>query len=128
MPRTHRNHTSSITHTSIAITLALSTYSHPTQTTSQSSQPPHPPHRVPRQPHRHTMDDHRTTPTTKAHIPSSKSERNLIGIRNKLEELKLLIHNTHAYMITIQDTKPTPKAKLQKYITLPPCEPIGHTW
>ena len=50
--------------------------------------------------------------------PSSKSERNLIiqqvninGLRNKLEELKLLIHDTHADIITIQETKLTPKAK-----------------
>ena len=32
----------------------------------------------------------------------------------KLEELKLLIHDTHADIITIQETKLTPKAKTQK--------------
>ena len=54
---------------------------------------------------------------TQTHRPSSKSERNLIilqvntnGLRNKLEELKLLIHDTHAAIITIQETKLTPKA------------------
>ena len=48
---------------------------------------------------------------------SSKSERNLIilqvnmnGIKNNFEELKLLIHDTHADIITIQETKLTPKA------------------
>ena len=34
--------------------------------------------------------------------------------RNKLEELKLLIHDTHADIITIQETKLTPKAKTPK--------------
>ena len=55
------------------------------------------------------------------HRPSSKSERTLIilqvninGLRNKLEELKLLIHDTHADIITIQETKLTPKAKTPK--------------
>ena len=35
-------------------------------------------------------------------------------LRNKLEELKLLIHDTHADIITIQETKLTPKAKTPK--------------
>ena len=93
----------------------LSADTHATQTTVhalQSQQPPHP-HRVPRQ----TKNDHKTTDTTQGHRPSSKSESNLItlqvkinGIKNKLEELKLLIHDTHAYIITIQETKLTPKA------------------
>ena len=59
--------------------------------------------------------------TTQTHRPSSKSERNLIilqvninGLRNNLEELKLLIHDTHADIITIQETKLTPKAKTPK--------------
>ena len=63
----------------------------------------------------------RTTTGLLTHRPSSKSERNLIilqvninGLRNKLEELKLLIHDTHADIITIQETKLTPKAKTQK--------------
>ena len=62
-----------------------------------------------------------TTDTTQGHIPSSKSEKNLIilqvninGIKNKLEELKLLNHDTHAHIITIQETKLTPKANTPK--------------
>ena len=97
----------------------LSAYTHETQITihaSQSQQPPHP-----QQPHRQTKDDHMTTYTTQGHRPSSKSENNLIilqininGIKNKLEELKLLIHDTHADIITIQETKLTPKANTPK--------------
>ena len=34
---------------------------------------------------------------------------NIKGIKNKLNELKLLIHNTHADIITIQETKLTSK-------------------
>ena len=68
---------------------------------SQSPQQPHPQHRVPLQPHRQTKAYHRTTNTTQAHRPSSKSERNLIILqvninrfKNKLEELKLpKVHN-----------------------------------
>ena len=62
-----------------------------------------------------------TTHITQAHRPSSESEINLIillvnlnGIKNKLEELKLLIHNTHSDIITIQETKLTPNAKTHK--------------
>ena len=101
----------------------LSADTHATQTTghaSQSPQPPHP-HMVQRQPHKQTKDDHMTTDTTQGHRPSSKSERNLIimqvninGIKNKLEELKLLIHDTHAYIVTIQETKLTPNANTPK--------------
>ena len=47
------------------------------------------------------LDYHRTTNTTQAHRPSSKSERyfiilqfNINGLKNKLEEHKLLIHDT----------------------------------
>ena len=78
---------------------------------SQSPQQRHPQHRVPRQPHRQTKDYHRTTNITQAHRASSKSERTLIilqvninGLKNKLEELKLLIHDTHEEIITIQET------------------------
>ena len=39
---------------------------------------------------------------------------NINGLRNKLEELKLLIHDTHADIITVQETKLTPKAKTPK--------------
>ena len=57
------------------------------------------------------------THKTQAHRSSSKNERihiilqlNLNGFKNKLDELKLLIHDTHAYIITIQETKFTSKA------------------
>ena len=57
-----------------------------------------------------------TTDTSQGHIPSSRSERNIIilqvninGMKNKLEELKLLIHDTHVDIITIQETKLTSK-------------------
>ena len=116
IPRQHCRHPSS-----------LAANTHATQTTvhaSQSLQQAHPQHRVPRQPHRQTEDYHVTTNTTQAHIPSSKSERNLIilqvninGIKNKLEELKLLIHDTHADIITIQETSSPLKPKHAKYIT-----------
>ena len=101
----------------------LSAYTHATQTTvhaSQLQQPAHP-HRVPQQPHRQTKDDHMATDTTQGNRPSSKSEINLItlqinisGIKIKLGELKLLIHDTHADIITIQETKLTPKANTPK--------------
>ena len=75
-----------------------------------------------------------TTYTTQGYRSSSKSERNLIilhisinGIKNKLEELKLLIHDTHADIITIQETKFTQKPKHPKYINSQQCEPIGCT-
>ena len=102
----------------------LAAYTHATRTTVHASQSPqqlHPQHRVPRQPHTQTKDYHRTTNTTQTHRPSSKSERNLIilqvninGLKNKLEEFKLLIHNTHADIITIQETKLIPKVKRPK--------------
>ena len=102
----------------------LTAHTHATQTTVHASQSPQQPlaqHRVLRQPHKQTKDYHRTTNTTQTHRPSSRSERNLIilqvninGLRNKLEELKLLIHDTHTDIITIQETKLTPKAKTQK--------------
>ena len=94
--------------------------------------PRHPPHRIPRQPHRQTKDDHMTTHTTQAHRPSIKSGRHLIilqvninGNEYKLEEIKLLIHNTHADITTIQETKLTLKQNFPQYITSPPFAPIG---
>ena len=39
---------------------------------------------------------------------------NINGIKNKLLELKLLIHDTHAYIITIQEIKLTHKANTPK--------------
>ena len=60
-----------------------------------------------------------TTDTTQGHIPSSEInliilQVNINGIKNKLEELKLLIHDTHADIITIHETKLTPKANTPK--------------
>ena len=62
-----------------------------------------------------------TTNTTQTHRPSSKSVINLIilqvninGLKNKLEELKLLIHDPHADIITIQETKLALKVKIPK--------------
>ena len=105
------------------LTLSQRAYTHATQTAvhaSQSQQPPRS-HRVPRQAHRQTKDDHMTTDTTQGHRHSSKNERNLTimqvninGIKNKLEELKLLIHDTHAYISTIQETKLARKANTPK--------------
>ena len=123
MPDTH--HTTSITHTSIVVNLtpshSLSRHTCNTNNSTRFSHSNHLIHRVPRHPHRHTKDDLMTTDTTQGHRPSSKSEINLIilqvninGLRNKLEELKLLIHDTHADIITIQETKLTPKAKTPK--------------
>ena len=62
-----------------------------------------------------------TTDTTQGHIYSSKSEINLIilqvninRIKNKLEKLKLLIHDTHADIITIQEPRLSPKVNTLK--------------
>ena len=102
----------------------LTAHTHATQAAvhaSRSPRQPHAQHRVLRQPQRQTKDYRGTADATQTHRPSSKSERNLIilqvninGLRNKLEELKLLIHDTHADIITIQETKLTPKAKTPK--------------
>ena len=85
------------------LTLHTAAHTHTTQTTvhaSPSLQQPHSQHRVPRHPYRQTKDNHRTTNTTQAHKPGSKSDRNLMilqvninGIKNKLEEFKL--HQAH---------------------------------
>ena len=116
MPCTHLNHTSSIPHISISVTLAPSHFlsintcntndsTRITVTATTAS----------------TKYDPMTTDTTQVYRPSSKSERNLIilqvninGIKNKLEELKLLIHDTYADTITIQETKLTSKANTPK--------------
>ena len=62
-----------------------------------------------------------TTDTLQGRRPISRSERYLIilqvninGVINKLVELKLLIHDTHADIITIQETKHAPKANTPK--------------
>ena len=54
-----------------------------------------------------------TTDTIQGHKPIIL-QVNINGIKNKLEELKLLIHGTHADIIKIQETKLTPKAKTPK--------------
>ena len=69
-----------------------------TQTTVHASQAPqqlHPQHRVPRQPHRQNKDYHRTTNTTQAHRPSSKSEGNLIRLQVNINGLKNQSANTN---------------------------------
>ena len=66
------------------------------------------------------------TYTTQCHRPSSKSEIsltimyvNINGFKNKLEELKRLIHDTHADIITIQDTKLIPNTpKIHNFTTV----------
>ena len=65
-----------------------------------------------------------TANTTSTQKPSSNNERNLIilqvninGINNKLEELKTLIKNTYADIITIQETKLTSKSNTPKVPT-----------
>ena len=69
----------------------------------------------------HPLTPLSTSNITQTHRPSSKREINVIilqvninGPRNKLEALKLLIHDTHADITTIQETKLTPKAKMPK--------------
>ena len=113
MPCTH--HTSSP-----PSALSSTSHHHTFMAYTHASQQPPLPHKVPRQTHEQTKDDHMTTNTTQGYRPSSKSERNLTiqqvninGIK-KLEELKLLIHDTHADIITIQETKLTPKANTPK--------------
>ena len=120
LPSTSDNHTLS------ADTLITQTTVH----ASQSLQPLHP-HRVPQQPHTQTKDDQMITDTTHGRRLSSKSEKNLIilqvninGIKNKLEDHKLLIHDTHADIIIIQETKLTLNPKHTKYITSQQCTPI----
>ena len=52
-----------------------------------------------------------TTNTTQTHIPSSRREINLIILQVNINGLKLHIHNTHVYILTIQETKLIPIAK-----------------
>ena len=52
---------------------------------------------------------------------------NINRLKNKLEELKLLIHNTHAYIIITQETRLTLKSEHSKYITSQRCATIGCT-
>ena len=79
-----------------------------------------------------------TANTTIIHKPSSNNERNLIimqvninGINNKFEELKTLIKNTHADIITIQETKLTSKSntpKVPTYTTVRADKPHKSVW
>ena len=116
------HHTSSIPHTSITVNLAPSHFlsihtcniNNSTRITVTSTT-------ASTKPHRQTKDDHMTTGTTQGHRPNSKSERNLIilqvnisVIKYKLEAFKLLIHDTHADIITIQETKLTPITNTHK--------------
>ena len=110
----------------------LSADTHATQTTvnaSQSQQPPHP-HMDPRQLHRQTKNDNMTTDT---HIPSSKSQINLIILQVNIHGIKtnwrssnclftthmqissqwLQRHSLHV-TITIQETKLIPKTHTTK--------------
>ena len=48
------------------------------------------------------------------HVMTDLLQININGLRYKLEELKLLIHDTQADIITIKETKLTPKAKTPK--------------
>ena len=134
MPCTHHNHTSSIPHTSIAVTLTLSAYTHATQTTvhtSQSQQPLHP-HSVARQPHRQTKDDHMTTDRPQEHIPSSRSEINLITLQVNINGIKTnsrssnCLFTTHMQILS-QFRKPISPLKQThpKYITSPPYMSLG---
>ena len=62
-----------------------------------------------------------TTDSTQGHRSSSRSMRNPIimqvninRIKNKLEELRLRIHDTHVRYLKLQETKLTPKANTPK--------------
>ena len=55
------------------------------------------------------LTDRQRTYRDKSYHTAGQHKRN-----NKLEEMKLLIHDTHAYIITIQETKLTPKANTPK--------------
>ena len=56
-----------------------------------------------------------TYPLTNNNQPKDKTiviiQININGIRNKIEELKNLVHSTQPYIITIQETKLTQKAQ-----------------
>ena len=114
----------------------LLAYTHATQTTvhaSQSHQPPHP-HRVPRQPSRQTKDDHMTTYTPQGHIPSSRSESNLRILQVNINGIKTNYMSSNGLFMTrrqisSQFRKPSSPLRKRhpKYITSPPCVPIGCT-
>ena len=58
----------------------------------------------------HTRAIQTTVKLEKSHHIAGQHKRN----QNKLEELKLLIHHTHADIITLQKSKLTPNAKTHK--------------
>ena len=115
---------SSATNTQVTLNTTIAT---PTAT-ALPTQTQHIDRVVPNSDTTRTIRTAHTANTTSIHKPSSNNERNLIilqvninGINNKLEELKTLIKNTHADIITIQETKLTPKSntpKVPKYTTV----------
>ena len=122
-------------HNSMAVTLALSQHTH-MQHKQQYTHRNHSNHHIHIGYHNSLTDRPKTTTglqTQQNTRPRGKSERNLIilqvnmnGIKNKLEELKVLIHDTHADIITIQPSSPL-KQTHAKYTTSPPCVPIDGT-
>ena len=107
-------------------TLTVSQQTHKHQYMHYSHRNNHPTqHRVPRQPHRQTKDCHRTTNTTQAHRPSSKSERNLIITDSRSSNCLFTTH----MQISSQFRKPSSplKSKYPKYITSQQCATIGCT-
>ena len=62
-------------------------------------------------------------PLTNNNQPKDKNivilQININGIRNKIEELKKLVHSTQPEIITIQESSLTQKAKTSKYPTTP---------
>ena len=110
---------------------------HATQTTvhaSQSPQQPHPQHRVTQQPHRQTNDYHSTTNTTQAHIPSSKTEINLMIPQVNINGIKTNSRSSDCLFTTHMNIsshfrKPSSplKSNHAKYITSQQCATIGCT-
>ena len=110
----------SATNTQVTLNTTIAT---PTAT-ALPTQTQHTDRVVPNSDKTRTIRTAHTANTTSIHKPSSHNERNLIilqvninGINNKLEELKTLIKNTHADIITIQETKLTSKSNTPKVPT-----------
>ena len=124
VPPTCTHHTSFTPHTSVPINLASShSLSRHTCNTNNSTRISHINHRIHIGYHDNLTDRPKTTtwPQTQhkdidpaVKVRELSSYYNINGIKNKLEVLKLLIHDTHAYIITIQVTKLTPKANTPK--------------
>ena len=107
----------SATNTQVTLNTTIAT---PTAT-ALPTQTQHTDRVVPNSDKTQTIRTAHTANTTSIHKPSSNNERNLIilqvninGINNKLAELKTLIKNTHADIITIQETKLTSKSNTPK--------------